>query len=723
MANERELTVSGAFEDGTFVVEHLRGNESLGQPFSFDVHLLGQSGEIDISTFVGDTMTVTVDIDEDQSRYFHGHVTRMALVGTSGRHFRYLATLRPWFWLMSARRNSRIFQNKSVPDIAKALFREHGFGNFEDTLSQTYSAREFVVQHQESDFGFVSRLLERAGIYYFFRHEKNKHVLVLADSSAAHQTVLGYEEVPFYPDGTPTPFGGEHLRTWDLARRWGAGAYASDDFNFERPRAELLAARVADGTDKQGQMEVYEYPGGFLSAGEGETYVRGRLEALQSEVELASTSGDVRGIGSADLFTLIDFPTESQNKQYLVVSASYDAANNAHESGHDEIDGYFHASFTTMDSKVPFRPALWTPTPHVQGPQTAIVVGKVGEEIWTDKYGRVKVQFRWDREGQSDENSSCWVRVAQVWAGSGWGGMHIPRIGQEVIVDFLNGDPDRPIITGRVYNGDNMPPYDLPDNQTQSGIKSRSSKGGGPQNFNEIRFEDKKGGEELHVQAERDQTTNVKHDQVLAVGVDRHVTVGGNETNGVGGTRATTVGKKDTQTYQDAREITVAQTDSLVVSGKRTETFKAGRDEIVDQGDSLTVQGSDKTTTVHGQYNITADAQFQVVQGENKLLLKDDIEVSSSKEIHMHNQQCSLDFADGVATVQAASKITFQCGSASISLLSDGTIEIKGANKVTANGGGSGLELAQPGATMSGNNATMSGQVMTEITGAIVKIN
>jgi type VI secretion system secreted protein VgrG len=352
-----------------------------------------------------------------------------------------------------------------------------------------------------------------------------------------------------------------------------------------------------------------------------------------------------------------------------------------------------------------------------------VVVGEKDQEIWTDKYGRVKVQFHWDRYGNGDENSSCFVRVSQVWAGAKWGAMHIPRIGQEVIVDFLEGDPDRPIITGRVYNDDNKPPYDLPDNQTQSGIKSRSTPKGGPNNFNEIRFEDKKDNEELFIQAEKNQTTKVKHNQSISVGADRSVSVGGNESISVTGTRSSTITKKETQTFKDDRVMTVAKTDTVTITEAHTGTYHGGRTETVDKGDTLTVNASDKTTTVHGQFNITADKQFQVTQGANKLLVKNAVDVDSEGQIHLHNPKCSVDLKDGKVVITAADEMTLVCGSATISLKKDGTIEINGAQKVQATGGGSGMELVAAGATMSGTKTTVSGTAVTEITGAIVKIN
>ncbi len=618
---ERLLSISGAFPPGTFTVERLSGREALGQCFGYDAVLLSDSPTFDIGSLIGDTVALQIHRGEMETRYLHGYVTRAALVGTFDRHARYTIHVAPWFHLMSGRVNNRIFQNQSVPDIAKALFREHGFADFEDQLSGDYAEREFVVQHRESDFSFVSRLLEKAGIYYFFRHEKSRHVLVLADSQSAHQEVVGSETIAFHPEGTATPVTGETINQWEFALQWRPGTVASSDFDFERPRADLSARAKGPDVFKQTDLEVFDFPAGTTEQSEVDTYVRARLVAQLGDVETYSASGEVQSLGAGDLFFLSDFPIEDQNQQYLIVSASFEALNNAHDTGADAEAGYFRSAFTVIDAVDSYRPTMATPIPRVDGPQTAIVVGEAGEEITTDKYGRVKVQFHWDREGKNDENSSCWVRVAQVWAGAGWGAMHIPRIGQEVIVEFLDGDPDRPIITGRVYNADNMPPYTLPDNKTQSGIKSRSTKGAGPSNFNEIRFEDKKGSEELHIQAEKDQTTHVKHNQSISVGADRSVSVGGNESISVTGTRTSTITKKETQTFKADREMRVTGNDLEDVTGHRTENHHAGREITVEKGDALTVVGSDKVDAIHGNYDITADTSFQVSQKSNKLLI------------------------------------------------------------------------------------------------------
>jgi type VI secretion system secreted protein VgrG len=675
----RNLTISGSFPEGTFFLDGLRGAESLGAPFQFTLSLLSDSPDFDISSVVGDTMTVGVEAQEGTTRYFNGYVTRMGLVGIFDTHAQYRATLRPWLFILSSRINSRIFQGQSVPDIAKALFREHGFSDFEDSLSNSYAVREFVVQYRESDFAFVSRLFEHAGIYYYFRHEQGRHVLVLADSASGHKTSPGYEEVLFHPQGTPTSEADEFINSWELIHQWRPGAYASDDYDFERPRADLTAQLQAEAQHKKGDLEIFDYPAGHTDQGEIEDYVRGRLEALQSDVEIANGGGDVRGIGVGDLFGLTEFPNEDQNKQYLIVSATYDAKNNAHDTG-DSGDGHFTMSFTAMDSQVPFRPALTTPAPRVEGVQTAIVVGEAGDEITTDNYGRVKVQFHWDREGKNDEKSSCWVRVAQLWAGSGWGGIHIPRIGQEVIVDFLEGDPDRPIITGRVYNADNMPPYTLPDNKTQSGIKSRSSQGGAPSNFNELRFEDKKGSELVNLQAEKDLTSLVKHDEDRNVGHDRTteiahdetITVGNNRTESVtkqesitiGGDRQESVGKSETVTIGTTRALTVGTDETIQVGGQRadsvakdeattvggTQSLSVGKDQSIDVGGGLTLSvGKDDNVSVSGNLTVS------VSKGETRQIGKQ-------------------------LAITAGDQITLSSGSASIILKSNGDITINGAN-------------------------------------------
>jgi type VI secretion system secreted protein VgrG len=687
MADPRDLTIQGSFGDGELLLDRLFGHDSLSSPFEYTVELHSKDPAFDISSLVGDTVTVAFDIQGDQTRYINGYVTRMTRGSGFDDYAHYSITVRPWLFLLSSRVNSRIFQNQSVVDIATALFREHGFSDFEADLSHTPAAREFVVQYRESDFAFVSRLLEREGIYYFFRHEESRHVLVLADSVGSHKTVTGYESVLFHPEGGATALAAEFIDRWGLVHQWRSGSYASNDYDFERPKADLTAQRQANVRHKKGDLEVFDYPAGFITQPDVDAYVGQRLDALQSDVEVANGSGDVRGLGTGNLFTLADFPNGPDNKQYLIVSSIYDAKNNERHSGGQHVDGYFHYSFAAIDSQVPYRPARSTPTPRVEGVQTAIVVGESGDEITTDNYGRVKVQFHWDREGQNDEDSSCWVRVAQLWAGSGWGGIHIPRIGQEVIVDFLEGDPDRPIITGRVYNADNMPPYTLPDNKTQSGIKSRSTQGGTPSNFNELRFEDKKGSELVNVQAEKDLKSVIKHDEDRNIGHDRTTEITNDETITISGNRTETVAKHEKITIGADREENVALSEQVTIGTTRGLTV--GTDEIISvSGKRSDTVALDEVTTVGGKHtlNVGKDQQIDVAGARQLDVAKDDIlSVNGNHNVTVTKGETRQ--IGKKLTITAGDQITLTSGSASITLKSNGDITINGAN-ITLKGSG-----------------------------------
>lgn len=723
LTTTRDIWVTTPLDDGAIALERMDGHETLGQPFSYDLSLVSTDPNIDLSTLLGEPMTVHMKLPAGGTRHFNGIVTRATHLDEEVGYFRYAVTLEPWLALLDFQSDCRIYQDMSIPEILKDIFRRADFSDIQDALDDgAYSKLEYVVQYRESDFNFVSRLMEHAGIYYFFKHDETKHTLVLADSQSAHDTVDEYDEVEYFPQQEASRGETEHLSSWAVQQRIRSGGFASTDFDFKAPRMALLSVLNQPQKYAHADTELFDYPGDYLKKADGDTSVKTRLQERQWEQEIVQAAGDVRGIGSGDLFTLTDHPRDDQNKEYLIVGAVY----NIHVGDYEASGGggdEFHAGLSLLDSKVQFRPAIRARKHRVEGPQTAIVVGPSGDEITVDQYGRVKVQFHWDRYGMSDERSSCWVRVSQAWAGAKWGAIHIPRVGQEVIVDFLEGDPDRPIITGRVYNADNMPPYDLPANKTQSGIKSRSTLGGAPSNFNEIRFEDKKGSEELHIQAERDQTTHVKHNQSVSVDGDRSISVGGNESTSVTGTRSATITKKETQTFNDARVMTVAEDDTETITGKHTETIHGGREANVDQGDKLTVNGSDKTDTIHGKYDITADTEFKVTQGSNTVLVKDSVDVSSVGEIHLHNPKSSVDLKDGILTISSATQIVLECGSAKLVLKNDGTITIDGSQEVKATGGGSGIDLVAAGATVSGTKATVSGTAMTEITGGLVKIN
>ncbi|MGG7597078.1 type VI secretion system Vgr family protein [Pseudomonas sp. WC1] len=526
------------------ILAEMGGSEELGRLFDYELQLTSDDPAIDLNQLLGKPMSLSVQQSLGTSRHFHGIVARCSQSVDQGQFASYRVTLRPWLWLLTRTSDCRIFQHLSAPQIIKQVFRDLGFSDFEDLLSRNYREREYCVQYRETSFDFVSRLMEEEGIYYFFRHEQERHVLVLADAYGAHQKAPGYETVPYYPpDGQHRER--DHINDWHLAQEVQPGSLELNDYDFQRPSARIDVRSAMPRPHQAGDYPLYDYPGAYEQTQDGEHYARTRLESLQSLHERVELRGNARGLGSGHLFSLSNFSRQDQNREYLIVAARYYVHQERLESGGGSGAAQFESNLSCIDAQQSYRPVSSSLRPIVKGPQTAVVVGPAGEEIWTDQYGRVKVHFHWDRHDQSNENSSCWIRVSQATAGKNWGSIQVPRIGQEVIVSFLEGDPDRPIITGRVYNAEQTVPYDLPGGATQSGMKSRSSKGGSPANFNEIRMEDKKGAEQLYMHAERNMDTVVEQSETLSVGVNRTQTVGMLETITIGQDRIRAVRRDD----------------------------------------------------------------------------------------------------------------------------------------------------------------------------------
>ncbi|MGE6823744.1 type VI secretion system Vgr family protein [Pseudomonas soli] len=526
------------------ILAEMGGSEELGRLFDYELQLTSDDPAIDLNQLLGKPMSLSVQQSVGTSRNFHGIVARCSQSVDQGQFASYRVTLRPWLWLLTRTSDCRIFQHLSAPQIIKQVFRDLGFSDFEDLLSRNYREREYCVQYRETSFDFVSRLMEEEGIYYFFRHEQERHVLVLADAYGAHQKAPGYETVPYYPpDGQHRER--DHINDWHLAQEVQPGSLELNDYDFQRPSARIDVRSAMPRPHQAGDYPLYDYPGAYEQTQDGEHYARTRLESLQSLHERVELRGNARGLGSGHLFSLSNFSRQDQNREYLIVAARYYVHQERLESGGGSGAAQFESNLSCIDAQQSYRPVSSSLRPIVKGPQTAVVVGPAGEEIWTDQYGRVKVHFHWDRHDQSNENSSCWIRVSQATAGKNWGSIQVPRIGQEVIVSFLEGDPDRPIITGRVYNAEQTVPYDLPGGATQSGMKSRSSKGGSPANFNEIRMEDKKGAEQLYMHAERNMDTVVEQSETLSVGINRTQTVGMLETITIGQDRIRAVRRDD----------------------------------------------------------------------------------------------------------------------------------------------------------------------------------
>jgi type VI secretion system secreted protein VgrG len=535
----REAEVITPLGKDVVLLTSMSGAERLGRLFEYQLELASTNHQINAADIVGQNVSIRLDLPAGEPRYFNGFVSCFTQAPASGRLARYRATVVPWLWFLTRTADCRIFQEKKVPDIIKEVFRNHGLTEFEDRLSGKYRVWEYCVQYRETDFDFVSRLMEQEGIYYFFKHDNGKHTLVLADSGSAHQSYPDYEQIRYHPSDKGA-ISEECISEWLVQTSLQPGAYALKDFDFKNTKKDLLARAQVARSHEGADFEVYDYPGEYTEFGDGENYARRRIEEMQAQYEIITAASDARGICAGCTFSLTEHPRGDQNREYMVTSAEYKVdMGDFYSVGEGSGQCDYSVSFTAIDAKQPFRAPRTTPKPSIPGPQTAIVVGPSGEEICTDKYARVKVQFHWDRYGKADENSSCWIRVAQVWAGKKWGAMYIPRIGQEVIVEFLEGDPDQPIITGRVYNGQATPPYDLPSNQTMSTLKSNSSKGG--KGFNEIRFEDKKGDEQIFIHAEKDQDIRVKNDAKEWIGQDRHLIVKRDQLEEVRGDKHLTV--------------------------------------------------------------------------------------------------------------------------------------------------------------------------------------
>ena len=631
--SHREVTVKSALADDVLLFAGLRGSEQLGRLSEFTVQLLSLDAGVKVADVLGQPLDVVLATNDGGERHFNGIVTRFVSTGWKGDFASYEATVHPWLWLLTRASNCRIFQEKSVTDIVKEVCDAYGgmAALSLDSLSATYAAMPYCVQYRETDFNFVCRLLEGAGIYFYFTHEAGKHTMVLADSYSAHQPIAGYGELKFARATRKGAWVEESVSAWAAGGEIASSKYVLSDFDFEKPATSLLATGNVPAGFAQAAYEMFDYPGKYSSAGAGNALARARMESLHGQCETVSASTDARGLHPGGMFTLAEHPREDLNREYLVTGATYEFSSNDYASGGDAFT--FACRFSAIGKEHAYRPLPVIAKQVVQGPQTAFVVGKAGEEIWTDKYGRVKVQFHWDRVGASDENSSCWVRVAQGWAGKGWGAFTLPRIGMEVVVSFLEGDPDRPLVTGCVYNASAMPPYPLPDEQTISTVKSQSSKGG--EGFNELRFEDEKGAEELYMHAERDflrvvknndalkvgfetadkgdQTIDIKNDQTVKIGHDQIENVDNNQTVTVKVDQKTKVGGDQTIGIDGAQKIKAGTT--IVIEAGTSIELKVGASSIKIEAGKISIKSPEIEVAADANAKVKAGAMMEIKSG------------------------------------------------------------------------------------------------------------
>jgi len=606
----------------------LRGQENISQLFSLDVEMLSESESIDPKALLGKNATIEIETQGGGRRFIDGIVTRFGMQGQDHRHYAYKARLSPWLWLATRKSDFRIFQNLNVPDIVEQVLGVYGHP-MQRKLTRAYRSWDYCVQYNESDCDFVSRLMEHEGIYYFFEHASGRHTLVLCDDIiASHGALPGGESIPFYPPEKAAAGDQENIHAWQLEQEIKPGRHYIDDYDFKKPRAELSHMRRDPPGHAHDGHETYEWPGGYTEYGDGDAYIRVRLKQGLTGHSRVRGQSCHRALATGYTFSLYNYPRGDQNRQYLITGLSYHLKENPRVSAISSVRGVPSAPSTRDGAKeegsfqryelqaqptsLAFTPPRTTPKPRTTGPQTAVVVGPAGEEIWTDEYGRIKVQFHWDRLGSKDQNSSCWIRVATNWAGPGFGAISIPRIGHEVVVDFLNGDPDYPIVTGCVYNAANMPPWALPANATQSGIKTRSSKGGaagagmknGPGDANAIRFEDKAGQEQLWLHAQKDQLTEVENDEDKWVGNDRRKTVDRDETNVIHRDRTETVDRDETITVHNNRTERVDHNEKVSIGDNRNEDVGIDENISIGKNRSKTI-GKTETDKIGQNWHVT----------------------------------------------------------------------------------------------------------------------
>jgi len=720
MPNERATVVQTPVGADLLTFTHLVGRDEISRCFAYTVGFVSKSRDVDPLKMLGGT--VSVEGESDPKRWFSGLVSEFRLTRIEDRLAFYEAVVRPWLWFLGNTTDCRIFQNMTAVEIVEKIFSKYGIAKFEKRLQGSYPSREYCVQYDESDLDFVQRLLEHEGIFYFFEHDEGKHTLVLCDAMSKLKPAPGYDKVLYNFEGRASRRDVEYITEWIPGSMVRPGAYAHTDYDFEKPGADLMAKSAQPFSHKEAAGENYRQPGAHLDVGRGDAIAGIRREELQAVHQRTTAMGTVRGLFSGCKFNLESFPRSDQNQEYLVVSAEYRLFDPGYRTQNEAHSENFTVMLGVAPTKVPYRAPRITPRPIMRGPQTATVVGPSGEEIFTDKYARVKVQFHWDRLGKKDQNSSCFVRVSQTWAGSGWGFIQIPRIGQEVIVEFIEGDPDLPIITGRVYNAAEMPPYGLPGNATQSGWKSNSSKGGG--GYNELMFEDKAGSELVNFQAQKDHHLLIKHDRNKTVQHDqsdridhdaRHSVghnldedVGNNKTVKIGVDQTTNIGSNDTETVGANRSLTVQANETIHVVANSTENIDANHSQTVGLVQTVTVGAARVDTVGAAEARTVGAAQVNTIGATRSVSVgisqSHNIGASDSWDIGAA-QTVSIGAGQGVSV--AADQNVSVGGTQIVKVGKDASAQIAGAHQIKV-GKDSLVEIAADGAINVGKNLILT---------------
>ena len=731
----RRIAISTPLGKDVLLLRGFNGSEAISQLFHFDLDLLSENDSIQFQDVVGKSVTLRIYDADGGQRYWNGFISRFSQGAQDRRLTAYRAQMVPWLWFLTRTADCRIFQNQKVPDIIQKIFTDLKFHDFKLRLYGDFVPRDYCVQYRETDFNFVSRLMEEEGIFYYFKQEDGKHTLILANDPAAHDPCPNQKTARY-------DFRGGNIIYEDVVTEWfhqeefRPGAWAQTDYNFETPSTSLAVT-----VSGKNPYEIYEYPGQHRMRPAGDKLAKIRLQEQTVAAAVIQGGGGCRYFSSGYQFTLQDHYRADLNQAYVLTSVRHMATQGGSYQvgvgGGEELT--YRNSFECIPFSTPFRPPRVTPEPFVQGCQTAVVVGPGGEEIYTDKYGRVKVQFFWDREGKKNENSSCWIRVSHPWAGQGWGSVSIPRIGQEVIVDFLEGDPDQPIIVGRVYNAEQMPPFGMPAGAVVSGVKSNSTKGGGGNN--EISLNDTKGTELINIHAQFDQQKKVEHDERVNVGNDRTEGVGHDEKITIGNNRTEKVGVNESITIGSNRTESVGSNETISIGSNRTETVGANemvtvaitRTHNVGVNDMLNV-GAAQEITIGGLQALTIGVTRAKTIGTSETVgigTSQTVGVGTSQTVNIGTTQtinvgtdlsetiggnhsenvggdrsAAIGKSDSVNVgkklmIEAGDEIALRTGDATILMKKDGTITIQGKD-ITIKGSGKILAKADGDMTLKG---------------------
>src|SRR5215831_6664852 len=719
----RLLTVKiGSLGEDVLLATSLIGHEAISSMFSFSLDLISQKPEeVVFDQIIGKNISISVRLADESQRFFNGFVSRIALVGhdlgAQHRFTHYHVEVVPWLWFLTRIADCRIFQEKTVPEIVTQIFEDHGFRDFSMNLSRTYTSWDYCVQYRESDFQFVSRLMEEEGIFYFFEHKESNHVLVMADSPHVYKSCPGQPSAIFEPEGGI----GEHedtVTSWVMQQELHSGKVTNRDHHFEMPDKTLeFSETTRFNVAQNDKMELYDYPGGYAEKfnkpgerldkvePEGREMVELQMEEQETPHLIHQGSSECRAFMAGTKFELKNPPAGVGEGPYVLTSIQHSATQDAGFISNSEVPFTYSNTFSCLTDETNYRPRRITPKPIIAGPQTAVVVGPPGEEIFTDKFGRVKVQFHWDRQGKKDADSSCWIRVAQTWAGKRWGASFWPRIGQEVVVGFLEGDPDQPIIVGSVYNADQMPPYlgqgldsKHPNDNKLTGVKSNTTKGG--VGFNEWRFDDTKGKEQIFMHAERNMDVRVKNDSMERVVANRHLIVGYEKDGKKGGDQKEKI-------FQD-KHLHILRDQQEQVDGNAWLTIGKGQAE--NGGTQQIVIEKDKFEHIGGQDQLHVDgAQFIGIGDEQHItVINDKLELLKA-DSHLHVLANRNEKIDGTQSLTVGGNQQEKVGvnhaldaGLQIHLKAGMTVVIEAGAQLSLKGPGGFIDIGPTGVTIQG---------------------